>query len=108
MVLAVTFDAWLDLARAHLVAALSLLAGHPLALLLGWQALSALTTWLTRARSADERERFKLASPYLYAFVVFCEGAGVDLPKLVAWLGQGVRLALDLQRGGVDKPPPPP
>ncbi len=83
--------------QAQLVTALAGLAAHPLLLLALWQALSALVTWLTRARTPEERERFKLTSPYLYAAVAFCEAAGVNLPAVFAWLGQVVRLALELR-----------
>lgn len=80
---------------SHAAPALAFLAGHPLALMLTWQLLSAAVTALARPQV---RARLGAASPRLLAFVLFCEAAGVNLPALFQLLGQALRLAVDSVR----------
>jgi hypothetical protein len=81
---------------AHAAPALAFLAGHPLALLLGWQALSALVTALGRPAVRAKLEAAGFVK--VVAFIALCEAAGVNLPALLAWVWQALRLALDVGR----------
>lgn len=64
------------------------LARHPGLLLLGWCSWLVLTAAVTqlarRTRTPEGRAELARVSPWLLAFVVFCEGFGLDLPKLLA------------------------